>query len=348
MAGRFKKDRVILYVTITLGFLVHWIYDDLDSNAGDFGVSLLNNFWQVIYVVEMNFLYFEYALPFVTSRKTNRVIVIVSSILVHLVVLAIGLYGWRSFGNILGIYHNFRNFPDAGAAFYNAVRFTPGSFLVFAVCKLFFDYAQLKFEGQQVQLEKKQAELVFLKAQINPHFLFNTLNNIYSQSQYEPQLVSGSILQLSKLLRYMLYETSSEFITVDKEVKIINDYIDLEKLRYNENVTIDVKYDIEKPSEMIPPLLLIPLVENAFKHGISESRGKRFVEVILRLQNQQLYFSVKNSSDTSPGRQEIKENIGLPNLRRRLNLLYKEFDLFTEQKDPIFTAVLKIDLSSHV
>ncbi|MDB5209785.1 MAG: histidine kinase [Sediminibacterium sp.] len=348
MAGRFKKDRIILYVTITVGFLVHWMYDDLESNPGKFAVSLLNNFWQVIYVVGMNLMYFEFILPFVTSRITNRVIALMTSIIVHLAVLAIGLYGWRSFGFLMGIYHSFRNLPDAVAVFWDAVRFIPGSFLVFAVCKLFFDYAQLKFEGQQAQLEKKQAELVFLKAQINPHFLFNTLNNIYSLSQYEPQLVSESILQLSKLLRYMLYETSSEFIAVDKEVKIINDYIDLEKLRYNENVTIGVNYDIEDPSEMIPPLLLIPLVENSFKHGISESRGKRFVHVMLTLQNHQLYFAVKNSSDLIADRPKTTGNIGLSNLRRRLNLLYKEFDLFTEQKDSIFTAVLQINLSSHV
>lgn len=358
MTGHFKRDRFILYLTITVGFLIHWIQNDLESNPGAFGVSLINNFWQVIYAVGLNLLYFEYALPFVTSRKDNRVIAILSSLIVYLVVLAIGLYAWRSLGIFAGIYNPFRNYPDAGAAFSDAVRFTPGLFLVFAVCKLFFDYAQLKYEGQQARLEKKQAELLFLKSQVNPHFLFNTLNNIYSLSQFQPQLVSESVLRLSKILRYLLYEASIEFITIDKELKILRDYIDLEKLRYNDSVQIDFNYEIDDFSEMIPPLLLLPLVENAFKHGVSKSKGKRFVDVKCVLEEHNLRFVVTNSMpiaahsyqdvNSTPDYEETKDHIGLTNLRRRLDLLYKDFELVTEQKDSIFTAVLTINFSSHV
>jgi two-component system, LytTR family, sensor kinase len=347
MEGRFKKDRFILYVAITVTFLIHWIYNDLDSHPDKFGVSLLNNFWRVIYVVGLNLLYFEYALPFATSGKINRVIAIVSSIVVHLVVFALGLYCWRNLGILAGIYNPLQSFSDS-EALTSVFRFTPGVFVLFAVFKLFFDYTQLKYEGQQARLEKKQAELLFLQSQINPHFLFNTLNNIYSLSQYQPQLVSESVLRLSKILRYLLYETSNEFITIDKEIKIVTDYIDLEKLRYNENVTINFNYEIENFSEMMPPLLLIPLVENAFKHGISISRGKRFVDVKCVLRERRLHFVVKNSSYSTTDYEQTKDNIGLSNLRRRLNLLYKDFELVTEQKDSIFTAVLTINLSSHV
>jgi two-component system LytT family sensor kinase len=248
---------------------------------------------------------------------------------------------------ILNIFHPFRNDTTFLVAWSYSFQFTVGTFLVFAVCKLFFDYTQLKYEGQQARLEKKQAELLFLRSQINPHFLFNTLNNIYSLSQYQPHLVSESVLRLSKILRYLLYETSHEFITIDKEIKILTDYIDLEKLRYSETVTIDFTYEIDDFSASMPPLLLIPLVENAFKHGVSISRGKRFVNVKSVLKEGKLYFVVTNSVNSTSGL-EIKDNIGLSNLRRRLSLLYKEFDLLTEQKDSIFTAVLEINLSSHV
>ncbi len=172
-----------------------------------------------------------------------------------------------------------RDLLQPGRSTVSKLGFVAGSFLVFAVFKLFFDYTQLKYEGQQMRLEKKQAELSFLRSQVNPHFLFNTLNNIYSLSEYQPQLVSESVLRLSKILRYLLYETSHEFIPIDKEIKILADYIDLEKLRYSETVTISFTHEIEDLSEMLPPLLLIPLVENAFKHGVSVSRGNRFVEV---------------------------------------------------------------------
>jgi two-component system, LytTR family, sensor kinase len=348
MAGRLKKEQLILYLSVTIVYMVLWIHTDLARYPGKFTVSLLNNLWQVVYVVGVNMLYFEYVLPYVTSRKAYRLITIVSSVVVHLIVFGIGLYAWRALGTIMNIYEPLRKFSGADVRISDALVFTPGAFLLFAVFKLFFDYTQLKYEGQQARLEKKQAELLFLKAQINPHFLFNTLNNIYSLSQYRQELVSESVLRLSKILRYLLYETDNDLITIDKEIKIINDYLDLEKLRYNENVTIDFKNDIEDPSDMMPPLLLIPLVENAFKHGVSESRGKRFIHVMFTLKKRQLYFTVNNSSDVSSDDQEIKENIGLSNLRRRLSLLYKEFDLITEQKDSIFTAILKINLASHV
>ncbi len=353
MGSRLKKERFILYLSVTVVFLILWVHTDLAAHPGKFAVSLQNNLWQVIYVVGLNLIYFEYALPFVTSGKSNRVISIVLSIVIHLVVFALGLYCWRSLGILLGINYPLRSFPDAGAAFSSIILFTPGAFILFAVFKLFFDYIQLKYEGERVLTEKKQAELLFLKSQINPHFLFNTLNNIYSLSQYQPQLVSESVLRLSKILRYLLYETSHEFIAIDKEIKIITDYIDLEKLRYNDTVTIGFNSDIKDSSEMLPPLLLIPLVENAFKHGVSLSRGKRFVEVRCVLQERKLHFVVKNSIATTIGNsdsdyEETKDHIGLSNLRRRLELLYKNFELFTEQKDSIFTAELKIDLSSHV
>lgn len=354
----FKTDRFILYLSISAVFLIHWIHNDLESHPGEFGVSLLNNFWHVIYVIALNLVYFEYALPFVASRKTNRVILILISLVIYLAIFMMGLYVWRGLGILIGVYAPFKNFADLGAAFSSIARFTPGAFLLFAVFKLFFDYTQLKYEGQQVLLEKKQSELRFLKSQVNPHFLFNTLNNIYSLSQYQPQLVSESVLRLSKILRYMLYETGSEFITIDKEIKVLTDYIDLEKLRYNKTVTIDFHSEVDDFYEMIPPLLLLPLVENAFKHGISNSRGKRFVDVKCVLQKRKLHFVVKNSippdsyreaiGNSTSDYEETKDNIGLSNLRRRLNLLYKNFELVTEKKDSIFTAELTINLSSHV
>jgi hypothetical protein len=353
MAARFKTDKIILYLCITIGYLIHWVHDDLQSNPDGLVTSLGNNIWQEIYFVGLNLLYFEYVLPFVTSRKTNRVIIIVASIVAHLIVLVVGLYAWRKLGIVAGVYHPFRNFASEGAEFSAAVRFTPGAFIVFAVAKLFFDYAQLRYEGQKVILEKKQAELLFLKSQINPHFLFNTLNNIYSLSQNQTHLVSESVLRLSKILRYLLYETSNEFTTIDKEIKILNDYIDLEKLRYTGSVSISFNFEIDDHSAMIPPLLLMPLVENAFKHGVSVSRGKRFVDVKCVLQKRILYFVVNNSNPTEmdpveADSTELKNNIGLSNLRRRLELLYKDSELVTGQKDSIFNATLKIDLSSNV
>ncbi|MEO8172711.1 MAG: histidine kinase [Sediminibacterium sp.] len=336
---------------ITAAYLFLWVHTDLAVHPGLFTTSILNSLWRVFYTVALNVLYFEFVLPAVTSGRSNRtltVLLFLSSFIIYIIVFATALFAWLNLGILINIYDGFKQFQNQKQAIATILTFSIDSFVVFGFFKLLFDYIRFRYERQQLRLERNQTELVFLKAQINPHFLFNTLNNIYSLSQHEPQLVSESVLRLSELLRYMLYETGSEFIDIEKEIKILSDYIDLEKLRYSETVTIDFTYDIGDTSEMIPPLLLIPLVENAFKHGISESRGIRFVHVMLTLQKQQFYFSVTNSSDNLPDIPKTEGTIGLPNLRRRLNLLYKEFDLFTAQKDSVFTAILKINLSSHV
>jgi LytS/YehU family sensor histidine kinase len=189
--------------------------------------------------------------------------------------------------------------------------------------------------------------LNYLKSQTNPHFLFNTLNNIYSLARDKSDLAPESILRLSKILRYMLYETGGAYIAIEQELKIINDYIELEKLRYDESLHINFNHDIEDLKQAIPPLLLIPLAENAFKHGVSETRGRPFVDIHLSIKQRQLSFTVKNSSETLPG-ENVKENIGLSNLRRQLELLYKDFNLSVQQGESVFTATLKINLASHV
>ncbi|MGZ8511018.1 MAG: sensor histidine kinase, partial [Chitinophagaceae bacterium] len=161
-------------------------------------------------------------------------------------------------------------------------------------------------------------------------------------------LAPESILRLSKILRYMLYETSGEYIAIEQELKIINDYIALEKLRYDESLRINFNYDIEDMKQALPPLLLIPLVENAFKHGVSETRNQPFVDIHLSVKNRQLAFLVKNSSEKYPDDRGVKENIGLSNLRRQLELLYTDFNLSVQQSGSVFGATLKINLASHV
>jgi LytS/YehU family sensor histidine kinase len=146
----------------------------------------------------------------------------------------------------------------------------------------------------------------------------------------------------------MLYEAGGEYIAIEHELKIINDYIALEKLRYDESLDINFNYDVEDMKQALPPLLLIPLVENAFKHGASETRSHPFVNIHLSVNKRQLTFSVKNSAESVLGQEGIKENIGLSNLRRQLALLYTDYELSVRQADSVFTANLKINLASRV
>jgi LytS/YehU family sensor histidine kinase len=146
----------------------------------------------------------------------------------------------------------------------------------------------------------------------------------------------------------MLYETSGTYIAIEQELKIINDYIDLEGLRYDESLHINFNHDVEDMRQAVPPLLLMPLVENAFKHGVSETRGHPFIDIHLSVRNRHLTFFVRNSTEAAQEGGAIKENIGLSNLRRQLELLYKDYHLSVQQSDAVFTATLKINLASHV
>jgi LytS/YehU family sensor histidine kinase len=146
----------------------------------------------------------------------------------------------------------------------------------------------------------------------------------------------------------MLYETGGSFISIEQELKIIGDYIALEKLRYDESLRINFNYDVEDMKQAIPPLLLIPLVENAFKHGVSETRYLPFVDIHLSVKHRQLKFVVKNSVEDTQAEKYVKENIGLSNLRRQLELLYTDHSLTVQHDKNFFTAVLTINLASHV
>ena len=137
-------------------------------------------------------------------------------------------------------------------------------------------------------------------------------------------------------------------MAIEQELKIISDYIELEKLRYDESLQINFNYDIEDMKQALPPLLLTPLVENAFKHGVSETRLNPFVDIHLTVKNRSLNFLVRNSSEPTSGENFVRENIGLSNLRRQLELLYKDYNLSVQQNGSSFIASLKINLASHV
>ena len=244
-----------------------------------------------------------------------------------MIIWSYGLYVWRSLGVRLNIYTPLGDHADLKNLLASQMGFSVGSVFFFGVIRHIYNYIKLKQAEQQLRIEKQAAELNYLRSQTNPHFLFNTLNNIYSLARDKSDLAPESILRLSKILRFMLYETSGDYISIEQEIKIIDDYIALEKLRYDDSLHVNFKNDIEDMRQAVPPLLLIPLVENAFKHGVSETRGEPFVDIHLSVKNRQLIFVVKNSAEEFAAERTVKENIGLSNLRRQLELLYTDYDL---------------------
>ena len=198
---------------------------------------------------------------------------------------------------------------------------------------------------KSLQKEKLETELNFLKAQINPHFLFNTLNSIYALALKKSDDTADVVVKLSKLLRFVLYEAQAKTIAIDREIQFLKDYIELESIRYDQRLKVRFDFETDNPNTLIVPLLLVPFVENAFKHGASETTAEAFIAIDLRLKNNRLSFVVENSFESeSNGHQE---GIGLKNLRRQLELLYPDFDLHTESRiagETVFKATLQLGL----
>ena len=342
-----NRERVKLFVYIGLAYLALWLFGDLLGHPETFLKRVVNNTWLISYLVVINFILFEFVLPYI-KLNWKRILAGLFLLWALLMLYSFGLYGWRALGIGMGIYFPLITHESTMVGIEYHVPYSFMSILFFGIIRYTHDFRKLKATAQQLRIEKQEAELNYLKSQTNPHFLFNTLNNIYALAREKSDLAPESIMRLSKILRYMLYEAGGEYIAIEQELKILSDYIALEQLRYDESLRVNFNYDVEDMKQALPPLLLIPLVENAFKHGVSETRSEPFVDIHLSVSQRQLAFYVKNSAEVFPGDERVKENIGLSNLRRQLELLYKEYSLVVQQGDSVFTATLKINLASHV
>lgn len=345
-----EMKRFAFYLWVGLAFFILWLTNDLSKHPETFAPRVINNIWRLAYIIVMNFILFEYTIPYIRQRRKSVIVKILAAIFlvwIHMMLYSFGLFAWRYIGIALHIWTPLVEFRSVSEGVSNQMSYSVSSLVFFGIIRHIYNYIKLKQAAQQLRIEKQQAELNYLKSQTNPHFLFNTLNNIYALAKDKSDLAPESILRLSKILRFMLYETNGEYIAIEQELKIMNDYIALEKLRYDDSLHINFNHDIEDIKQALPPLLLIPLVENAFKHGVSETRNHPFVDVHLSVKKRKLTFSVKNSNEVSI-EGKVKENIGLTNLRRQLQLLYTDYNLSVRQGDSMFTAILKINLESHV
>jgi sensor histidine kinase YesM len=201
------------------------------------------------------------------------------------------------------------------------------SFLIFALLvNLMAIFIALSIRNVMRQSEKKQkeveAELAWLKNQINPHFLFNTLNNISSLTQIDADKAQDTVMQLSDLLRYAMYETNKPKVTLDGEVEFMRNYIELMKLRCNEMTRVNCQWQIANSQMLIAPLLFISLIENAFKHGMN-SNAPATIDIGLIQQDCTLIFTCDNTNNPKPTKDRSGSGIGLENTRRRLDLLYQ-------------------------
>ena len=209
--------------------------------------------------------------------------------------------------------------------------------------KLLFKSMRDEEALKELEHQHLQSELQYLKYQINPHFFMNTLNNIHALVDIDTGKAKSTIVELSKLMRYVLYEASNKTILLLREVQFLENYVTLMSLRYPEKVSIEKNFPLEVPEVQIPPLLFISFVENAFKHGVSY-RKESFVHVVMQLEEgNRLAFRCTNSTGTSSDEQH--HGIGLENIRKRLRLLFgNDYTLSITEEDDKFDVLLIIPL----
>ncbi len=275
------------------------------------------------------------------NQKKKTLLFVFFFILLLTLAMAVQLVGYYFINNII--------WPSAGATIeeisYKFLIFTYVELLIYVILstpvKFAFDYFKLLERQQQIENQGLQSELKYLKLQINPHFLFNTLNNLLAlarnKSPQTPKVIEG----LAFLMRYLLEESKQDQVSLEEEIEFLNAYLELEKIRLPQ---IDIAIDIEGDprGKVVPPLLFLPLVENAIKHGAHISAKNNFVFIDFEIISSELLFKVQNS--VQPQINNPKGGLGLKNLKKRLQLIYGKSALlnYDKNEDGTFFATLSI------
>lgn len=349
------KNRIFIHISFWLAYLLfktllNYTTDPENENA----LFNLSKFWeslvpQSIYLlvkIPLVYALFE-IINHYFSKKWNILRSLVVAIFVFLA--AIVAYIFINHHFILNGYMQL-NIPFRKELILGSVIYT--SFILFFTCgiavtiKLIRMNLQQKQATQELMKMKLETELNLLKSQMNPHFLFNTLNNIYGLAIKKSDQTAPIVMKLSQLLRFMLYDADKDFITLEEEINLLENYIELEKIRYSDRLMLDFQTDIKNPNARISPMLLLPLIENAFKHGASESTRNIIIRMKITEYNNRLSVVIENSKETQLD-PSASGQIGLKNVKRQLELTYADFKLDIIELSDYFKVNLTIQLNSH-
>jgi sensor histidine kinase YesM len=333
---RYKLHHLVIWMLI-LGIWFFLRYEDYALPATAFKVTLLKVADLALMVYLTNYLlipkllyrrkYFWFGLSFI--------IMILTSSIIKMHILA---YVQNS-PQLLDLAGNLK------ARIYDNV--IPHFFLVLAgaAVKLMMDYTKMQQRMVEMAKEKAEAELNFLKSQINPHFLFNSLNSVYFLIDKNNSDARGALHKFSDMLRYQLYEMNDDRVSIEKEIQYLQDYIDLQKLRKDDNYSIAFNCSPDVKGFSIEPLLLIPFVENAFKHISHYKDQLNFIKLELTMGRGEFNFRIENSKEPGEKITEAHSGIGLVNVKRRLHLLYPgRHVLKINDGATIFTVELSIKI----
>jgi sensor histidine kinase YesM len=324
------------WVLVTLIFLYDRTY--LIEKAG------LPNFFvcsavRVTLLIALAWLNIHWLIPHHLLRRKYSSYFGLVFLLIIAYLLIQSLYDHYLFGYVLGPN---KNVHLSTSLIYNFTH-TSLYLLLIVALKFSIDWYEQKKLLQDAEVGKLQAEVNYLRSQVNPHFLFNALNNLYALTIKKSDKAPDVVLKLSELMEYMLYESDEAYVPLDREIKYLGNYLELEKIRQGNQADISLTIDGDTDNCRIPPFLLLPLVENAFKHGISKAARHAYVHISICV-DKMLEVNIKNNK-LNFQRPEQNGGIGLFNLKKRLELLYPGKHVLQIFNQPTeYRVLLKIDL----
>lgn len=334
-----KNWQIFWHIVFWVSIIAYFVY--LTADNAKVTIEELVVIFGVFSVVNIGLFYLNYLLfiPKFLDKKKYRDYTTV--LVISIVIFALGKYGLaRSFKAYI-LLHDGKMTPFWTYFFSSALT---NVFFLFLSTALKFGVDWFLNARIQKDLENQRlaAELAFLKSQINPHFLFNSLNSIYSLAYQKSDTAPEAILKLSEIMRYMLYESNDGKVDLAKELQYLQNYIDLQKIRFGNKAFVDFKITGEVSNQKIVPLLLIAFIENAFKHGIASDPSVP-IRLMINLSGANLHFYIENKKHMN--NRDIEGGVGLANVERRLELLYTDnYKLDIQDKPDTYTAELSLVL----
>lgn len=332
-----RKDWIYLgfWILVTIVFL--WDRKYLIQKLG------LPNFFlcsviRIGLLIGLAWLNINWLIPkYLTKQKYTAYFLLTLGLVILCLVLQ-GIFDYLMFGFLIGLRGNSSLYVSVAYNFSHTFFYL----VLMVALKFSIDWYEQRKLLQDMRVEKLQAEVNYLRSQVNPHFLFNALNNLYALTLKKSDLAPDVVLKLSAMMEYMLYESDEARVPLEKEIRYLENYLELEKLRHGDQA--DIKMSVSGLTDIctLPPFLLLPLVENAFKHGISRAIHDAYLHINIRVESGIDVLVVNNKMN---GQQERPVGgIGLVNLRNRLDLLYPgEYDLQTDDGPGEYRVSLKIN-----
>ncbi|NEU08623.1 histidine kinase [Flavihumibacter sp. R14] len=316
--GRLRSNRRLLlnlgyWVIVTIVFLFERSY--LIRKAG-LPYFMACTVVRVALLVGISYLNSYVLMPAYLARKKYLTYFALVNLLIITYIAIQSLYDYFLFGFVIGS----KSDNLYVALLINSLN-TVWYLVLSVLLKLSIDWYEQNRALQQTRIEKLQAEINYLRAQVNPHFLFNVLNSLYSLTMKKSDLAPSVVLKLSDMMEYMLYESDETFVSLEKEISYLKNYLELEKMRQGNEAQIDLDIRGEAAGKQIAPFMLLPLAENAFKHGVSKTLKDAWLGITINIEKTTLYFTIENNRlhFHDAGK---KNGIGLSNLKKRLDLLY--------------------------